>query len=132
MLKELKARPLALLLAGLLIGLTFPAVSWLFCLGVGLGVIFRQRWLSTVSLGAYIAGFLVVWHQPVPVLPAGNFQGRVVIHSFPNFQKGKSVYAFETLDGERFSGVLRVDPSISLSPFSIAQVDGKANKTKTG
>lgn len=132
MLKELKARPLALLLAGLLIGLTFPAISWLFCIAVGLGIIFRQGWLSTVGLGAYIAGFLIIWHEPPPVLSAGPFHGKVVIHSFPNFQKGKSLYAFETLEGERRTGVIRVDPSIHLSPFAIVDIEGKANKTKTG
>ena len=132
MLQELKARPVVLLLGGLLIGIGLSKISWLFFIGIGLGYIFKKPWIMTLCFGAYVAGFLVIWRKPPEVLPAGDIHTRVVIHSFPNFIGKKCLYNFETVDGERYQGVLRVDPLPVLSPYSIVEVEGTANETITG
>lgn len=132
MLPELKARPLAILLAGLLIGLSFSSISWIFSIGIGLGWIFRKGWLAVFCGGAYLAGFLLVWHSPPPALSAGPIHEKVVIRSFPSFMKGKSLYSFETIGPHVRTGILRVDPELSLSPFSVVDVEGVAGQTKTG
>ncbi len=132
MARELKARPLFLILAGLLFGLTFPSISWLFCLGIGAAIIYRQTWLAVVCFGVFIAGFLSLWRTPASILGPGDFSGRVAIHSFPNFYKGKNLYAFESLSGEHTTGILRVEPSVSLSPGTVVEVAGHANDTRSG
>lgn len=129
---ELRARPLALLLGGLLIGLVFPSYSWLFAIGIGVGIIYKERLIWVVSLGIFLAVFLSLWRAPVPTLSAGEFRGRIEIHSFPNFNRGKNLYSFETLDSPKQTGILRLDPAVAASPFAILEVAGRANETKTG
>ncbi|MBS1700312.1 MAG: ComEC/Rec2 family competence protein [Armatimonadetes bacterium] len=132
MFNELRRRPLFVFFIGLLVGISFPAVSWLSCVGVGAGWTVRRYWIATVSLGILVGGLLVGWRTPAPPISAGEVHERVEIRSFPDYQKGKAVYAFRTLGAEARTGVLRVDPSVVLSPFAVADVQGMAAATKSG
>lgn len=132
MLLELKARPLVLLLAGLLVGLGFPGVSWLFGIVAVVCFVARQKWLGLLSIGAFAAGFLLLWHSEPIIVSAGSFNERVVIRSFPSFLKGDSLYHFQTVDKPIRSGLLKVGDGPPLSPFTVLDVDGTVNVGKQG
>jgi competence protein ComEC len=132
MLQELKARPLVLLLGGLLLGIGVPSVSWIFGAVAVLCFVFKQRWIGTIAIGAFLAGFLLLWHSEPAVVSPGQFRGRIVIRSFPTFFKGENLYQFRTVSTPSFVGVLNGGPTSSLSPFTILYVEGVASESKQG
>ncbi len=132
MLQELKARPLVLLLGGLLFGIGFPSVSWLFGIAAVLFFVFKKGWVGTLCLGAFAAGFLLLWHSPPAVVSSGTFAEKVVLRSFPTFLKGESLYQFETIALPVRSGVLKISEGPPLSPFTVIEVEGMVNPGKNG
>ena len=97
MLQELKARPLVLILGGLLLGIGFPTVSWLFGIVAAFFFVLKRSSIGLLCLGVFSAGFLLQWHAPLEIVPSGTFQGRIVLRSFPKFLKGDRLYSFETI-----------------------------------
>jgi competence protein ComEC len=132
MLQELKARPLVLLLGGLLFGIGFPSISWLFGVVAVLCFMFRHTWLGLICIGSFAAGFLLQWHSPPPVVTSGEFHERIVLRSFPDFLKGDSLYRFETVAEPIRSGILKTSEGPPLAPFSVLEVDGFVNPGKNG
>ena len=132
MLQELKARPLVLLLGGLLFGIGFPSISWLFGIIAVLCFAFKKGWIGTLCVGVFAAGFLVLWRSPPEVVAPGSLSEKIVLRSFPTFLKGHSLYQFETVEEPVRSGVLKTRDGPPLSPFSVLEVDGKVNPGKNG
>ena len=132
MLQELKARPLVLLLGGLLFGIGFPAISWLFGILTALSFAFKKTSLGILCLGAFLAGFLLIFHQAPDVVPPGHFKGRIVLRSFPDFLKGDSLYRFETLTEPKLSGILKTSDGPALAPFTTLDVEGEVKPGKQG
>lgn len=132
MLRELKARPLVLLLAGLLVGLNLPGFTWIF--GILFVVLqgFKKPVIAIPCLGVFIAGIILSLHPPKPIVPAGQFEGTVVIRSFPTFLRGQALYGFETLEPNPRVGIFKVDQREVLSPFSVVEAQGTVNKGKSG
>jgi ComEC/Rec2-related protein len=120
MLQELKARPLVLLLGGLLFGIGFPAISWFFGILAAVAFTFKKASMGLLCLGAFLAGFLLLFHEQPSVIQPGHFKGRVVIRSFPDFLKGDTFYRFETIEGPAFA------------PFTILDIEGEVNPGKQG
>ena len=132
MLQELKARPLVLLLGGLLFGIGFPSISWLFGIVAVLCFVAKKRWIGTICLGAFSAGFLLLWHAQPPVVTPGSFSEKIVLTSFPDFLKGDSLYRFETLGEPKRVGILKTSDGPALSPFTVLDVEGIVNPGKQG
>ena len=132
MLQELKARPLVLILGGLLLGIGFPTVSWLFGIVAAFFFVLKRSSIGLLCLGVFSAGFLLQWHAPLEIVPSGTFQGRIVLRSFPKFLKGDRLYSFETIGEPKQSGILKISQGSPLSPFSILEVDGLVTKGKSG
>ena len=132
MLQELKARPLVLLVGGLLFGLGFPSISWLFGALAVVCLVWKKGWLATICFGAFAAGFLLLWHTPPIVVPDGPFRERIVLQSFPDFLKGDSLYRFVTVAEPIRTGILKTSEGSPLSPFTVLDVEGVVNPGKQG
>ncbi|MEI8281601.1 MAG: ComEC/Rec2 family competence protein, partial [Armatimonadota bacterium] len=132
MIQELKARPLVLLLGGLLFGLGFPGVSWIFGIVALVCFLFKQKWLGVLSLGTFSAGFLLLWREEPPLVPAGPFSDTIVIRSFPTFMKGDRLYQFQTVQSPSVQGVLNAGSGPLLSPFTVLSVEGMVTSSKMG
>jgi ComEC/Rec2-related protein len=108
MLREIEARPFFLLLIGLLFGLSFPTISWIFGVGFVLFLFLKLRPFALVSAAWFIAGFL-----SFPLPQASNSVSSGVIQSFAEYYRG------ETQATLRSSGVdylLKVPGEIALAP----------------
>ena len=132
MLKELKARPLVLILGGLLFGIGFPSISWLFGIAAVLCFVFKKAWIGLLCVGAFSAGFLLLWHSPSDIVAPGPFHEKIVLRSFPDFLKGDSLYQFETVNEPKRVGIFKTSDGPPLSPFTVLTVDGDVNPGKQG
>ncbi len=132
MLQELKARPLVLLLGGLLFGLGSPGVSWIFGAIAVLAYCFKRAWIGTLCLGVFSAGFLVIWHTTPAIVSPGSFHEKIILQSFPDFLKGDSLYRFVTVNEPKRTGILKTSEGQPLSPFSLLEVEGTVNPGKQG
>jgi competence protein ComEC len=107
--KQLDGRPLLVLAAGLIVGLTAPAHPWnLLAILVAIAVLFRPSMRVLLGFGL-LSGLILAPAEPIPVLDRGygDFVGAVV--SLPRPTDFGSVFNLET--GDRTWRVLTSDPT---------------------
>lgn len=120
-LKELKARPFLLLVFGLLVGLSFPSLSWIA------GAVAVVCWFLTLRPGALVAAgaflaFLLTWiHQPPPGFEPGAFEGEVLVTSYPQFVAGRE---YQQVSSGEAAGRMLIVEQTTFAPRTRIAVTG--------
>ncbi len=111
---ELEARPLLVLFAGLVAGLTTPVSAWGPLLFLGVLVAVRPWSAKRLAAGACLVGLVLAPRStPVPVLERAYFQGDVVVASVPRLFPDGTACEVET-GGLRYALWMNGAPGISL------------------
>lgn len=124
MIRQISARPLFLMLIGLILGLNFPTIAWIFGVGVVLATLFKIRPAAWLCAGVFVAGFIALSSQP-PLLEQGEFRGNITLTGFAEYRNGQTWVPFR-------QGTLKIPGQLPVAAFETWQIEGTVTEAKNG